>query len=238
RVRQSGWHSGSGTYDTARRPREELYDTQADPYQLSNLADKPDYLGELTRLRGALFDWIQETRDLGFLAESDAWKRLEGSESLREFGKDPAAYPLTTIAETASLVGDPKAVSRQVERLRNSDSAVRYGAAVGLHAAGPSPPPEARLALTKTLDDPVPSVRIEAAGAVAAADPEAAEAWAVLRAALHHPQPEVILHATPTLELLGPKAQVCAKDLRAMLDAAPSESQGGGMWMFIRFSAH
>jgi N-sulfoglucosamine sulfohydrolase len=50
-----------------RAPEEELYDTQADPHEMANLAEssKPEHREALTRLRAALEVWITETGDLG-----------------------------------------------------------------------------------------------------------------------------------------------------------------------------
>jgi arylsulfatase A-like enzyme len=45
------------------RPAEELYDLRADPHETENLADDPDYLDTLDRLRGALDDWRRRTGD-------------------------------------------------------------------------------------------------------------------------------------------------------------------------------
>ncbi|WP_121614310.1 sulfatase-like hydrolase/transferase [Mesobacillus foraminis] len=39
------------------RPAEELYDCENDPYEIRNLADNPDYKGELERLRTVLDAW-------------------------------------------------------------------------------------------------------------------------------------------------------------------------------------
>lgn len=48
-----------------RKPEEELYDTDADPFEVNNLAAKPEYAEKLKELRGALQNWIVETKDLG-----------------------------------------------------------------------------------------------------------------------------------------------------------------------------
>ncbi len=50
-----------------RLPDEELYDTEADPYEIANLAgsDRPDAREALARLRAALDTWIVETGDQG-----------------------------------------------------------------------------------------------------------------------------------------------------------------------------
>jgi len=40
-----------------------LYDTEADPHELQNLATDPRYAGELLRLRQQLADWRAATGD-------------------------------------------------------------------------------------------------------------------------------------------------------------------------------
>ncbi|MCA9114318.1 MAG: sulfatase, partial [Planctomycetaceae bacterium] len=56
-------------YFRPEKPVEELYDTNADPHELHNLADDPQYADVLERLRKAHLDWVRETRDLGLLPE-------------------------------------------------------------------------------------------------------------------------------------------------------------------------
>src|SRR5690606_33415378 len=50
-----------------RLPDEELYDTEADPHEVRNLAqsDEPEHREALLRLRAALDTWIAETVDRG-----------------------------------------------------------------------------------------------------------------------------------------------------------------------------
>jgi arylsulfatase A-like enzyme len=47
----------------APRPAEELYDTVADPFQLTNRAEDPACGGELARMRQALNRWVRDTDD-------------------------------------------------------------------------------------------------------------------------------------------------------------------------------
>ena len=51
------------------RPAEELFDVDADPHELANLADSPAYAEDLARLRSALDGWIEEVGDLGAIPE-------------------------------------------------------------------------------------------------------------------------------------------------------------------------
>ena len=53
------------------RPTEELYDTDADPYEINNLAGNPSHEAELIRLRAALDAWLREVGDKGEVPESE-----------------------------------------------------------------------------------------------------------------------------------------------------------------------
>ncbi len=51
-------------------PKEMLFDTQADPFEIKNLATSPDHAQTLVRMRTALTTWMIESRDRGDIAES------------------------------------------------------------------------------------------------------------------------------------------------------------------------
>ena len=53
------------------KPAEELYDLEADPHEVHNLATDARYADELVRHRGILADWIETTGDQGQQGESD-----------------------------------------------------------------------------------------------------------------------------------------------------------------------
>lgn len=57
------------------KPKEELYDCDADPHQIHNLADSPRHQAVLKELRAALDEWITQTQDLGAVPEPDLIKR-------------------------------------------------------------------------------------------------------------------------------------------------------------------
>jgi len=58
-----------------RRPVEELYDTQADPYEIHNLADDPKEQENLQRLRRALDEWLEDVGDMGRIPETEMVRR-------------------------------------------------------------------------------------------------------------------------------------------------------------------
>lgn len=51
------------------KPIEELYDTAADPWELNNLADQPQYAERLARMRQATESWQQRIGDTGLIPE-------------------------------------------------------------------------------------------------------------------------------------------------------------------------
>jgi N-sulfoglucosamine sulfohydrolase len=58
------------------KPVEELYDTDADPHEIHNLAGDLKYAGELSRLRAAHEKWREETGDLGLIPEAELMERV------------------------------------------------------------------------------------------------------------------------------------------------------------------
>lgn len=57
------------------KPPEELYDVEADPHEVRNLAASPEHANTLRELRRALDGWIAETRDLGAVPERELISR-------------------------------------------------------------------------------------------------------------------------------------------------------------------
>ncbi|EAZ81338.1 sulfatase family protein [Algoriphagus machipongonensis] len=47
------------------KPKEELYDTQTDPWEFNNLADNPEYQAKLEEMREAHLKWVNYYGDLG-----------------------------------------------------------------------------------------------------------------------------------------------------------------------------
>jgi arylsulfatase A-like enzyme len=71
-------------------PPEELYDLDADPYEVNNLVNstKPEHKAALRRLRAALNKWIDETNDQGRVLEPPAVAAAKG---VTRPGSNPSA---------------------------------------------------------------------------------------------------------------------------------------------------
>ena len=51
------------------KPIEELFDTEADPHEVVNLADRPEHAATLQRMRAALERWQEDIGDSGLIPE-------------------------------------------------------------------------------------------------------------------------------------------------------------------------
>lgn len=96
-------------FSAKRKPLEELYDTEADPHEIRNLAADPRYLEKLAELRGAHEAWTARYGDLGRLPETELIKRLWPPDGRQPTTADPVIRvaegkaTLTCQAEGASL---------------------------------------------------------------------------------------------------------------------------------------
>ncbi len=57
------------------KPAEELYDTQADPHEVKNLAESKEHEATLKAMRAALDRWMKDTKDLGDVPEKELIKK-------------------------------------------------------------------------------------------------------------------------------------------------------------------
>jgi arylsulfatase A-like enzyme len=156
---------GKLTPQTARfwgeKVSEELYDMEADPHNVNNLAANPVHRQTLDRMRDALRRHTLEVRDNGFLPEGSP---LEGFENSRK----PGVYPLNGVFELATLASDrnPANLPRLITALEDPSEPVRWWAAQGCAILRENATP-AEPALRKRLDDPSGAVQVAAAEALA-----------------------------------------------------------------------
>ncbi len=132
RMARSGKLRGAQRQIAAKRkPFEELYDGATDPYFVTDLAGEERHQQSLTEMRGQLYEWMIEHRDLGLIDEPELHERAAGG-PLWEVGQQLDNYE--RILETADLSrhgGSQHAA--MLERAGDDDSAIRR------FGIGPSP---------------------------------------------------------------------------------------------------
>ena len=116
------------------KPMEELFDTDADPDNVNNLATNPQYTNELARLSKALDAWQLQYFDAGLLPETELARRSEANnKTIYELVRDPSLYDLKGYQQTAALAmkQDPANLPTFYRNLSHSDSGIRYWSVIG-----------------------------------------------------------------------------------------------------------
>jgi uncharacterized sulfatase len=196
------------------KPTEELYDTEADPHEVTNLADRPEHRATLERLRAEFRRWQGEIIDLGLMPEADLRSRFGSGPEYDAVRRDPSRYPLQRIAAAADLAGrrNPADLPRLVELLRDPDPAARFWAAVGIgalddKATGAADP------LKAALSDAAPFVRVAAADALCRLG-RTTDALPVLKRGAEDANEWVRLQAVNVLGRIGDRSEATLAVLR------------------------
>jgi uncharacterized sulfatase len=202
-----------------RKAPEELYDLEADPYEIHNLANSPEHAETLARLRQAHRAWERTIVDVDLLSEWEMHKRSKGS-SPYEMARDPKRYNFDAVFAAAELASTPDAtIPELIKLLGDDDSAVRYWAAIGLLSREDAAMAEAHDELCAALSDESPMVRIVAAEALGrfGNDEDAAKALDVL---LHFAGPDanyfLSVAAWNALDFLDEKARPALETMRTI----------------------
>ncbi len=155
-------------YFSPTKPVEELYDCVADPHNIHNLANDPNYADTLKRMRAAHLQWVQDTKDVGLIPEpiiTEREEQLGGPYAiLRQPGGDAYNARLGAIAAAASEGVD--ALPKLIQAMSDPDAAIRYWGATGVGNIGIPAQSEAANAVGRALGDESSAVRTAAARAL------------------------------------------------------------------------
>jgi N-sulfoglucosamine sulfohydrolase len=224
RARNAGLLSASGEAMFKTKPVEELYDILRDPGELHNLAESAVHGSILRKMRTRLREWIIETRDTGFLHESEVMIRSENSTPY-EMARDPGRYDVRRILAAAERTGDPAVpLDMLAGSLGDADSGVRFWAVQALIARGKDAEAAASV-LEKALTDASPCVRIAAAEASCHLG-RTENALAVLADGLVDRRPWVSLQAATATRLIGDKARPILSSVRKVLRGCLGDASG------------
>lgn len=142
-----------------------LFDTEADPHEIRNLAGDPAYAGQLDKMRRELDRQLLEARDAGFIPEP-LMARIDrdSSTTIYQYCQDAGNYPLKEIMDLAFLASrqDPENIRQLIPALGNENPIFRYWAILGLRVLGKEAA-EAEEAIRSALEDPAMEVRVNAA---------------------------------------------------------------------------
>ena len=195
-----------------RRPAEMLFDTQADPHEVNNLAADPDYGDILKRMRQELFRQMLEIRDTGVMPEPMLAERITDTTRFEFFHSDVFDYHRVLQVADMATMGDESNLPELIGLLGDKEDAIRYWAAIGCVVLGDKAH-GASAQLQEALGDPSAVVRITAAEAVFNLGQEA-KALSVIEEALDG---DAAVYALNVLDFMGEKIQPLLDTLKNKL---------------------
>ncbi|MCF1749591.1 sulfatase-like hydrolase/transferase [Mariniradius sediminis] len=181
----------------------ELYDLEEDPYELNNLAMKPEHQERIGLFQKELDQWMVKHRDSGMLNESEYMLRAKGS-SVYEILRDDTQFDPEKTLEAMNLVGQIDGAST-LKRMQDQDPLVRYWGLIALEYAGLNSSLLIQ-ELENMLDDPSPINAIQSAKMLIQIK-EDPKAYQTLGKYLQAEEETTVLHAAIALRLLEEKAQ-------------------------------
>lgn len=202
-----------------KKPPEELYDMQADPWEVNNLAGDPQYKELLDQMRAEMKRHIIEYRDAGFAPESELYA-IDQEGIIYDYAQSDN-YPLEEILEFAYAASEEN-IPKINEALQSNNSTIRYWGAEGAAVC------RDKSALNKQqlilcLSHESGDVAVAAAEALYGMN-EKDLAVNALRTRLSSSNPRVQLHAVNVIDALGEEViALFENDLRE-LDREETES--------------
>ena len=157
-------------FSAGEKPVEELYDLEADPHEVNNLADDPAHAEKLAELRQALTDWQLDVGDIGLIPESEIerLKKQAGSDYAILRQSDDIDASISRLTSAATVAATVPNFATFTANLEDEDPSVRYWGATGIgnFSEEATKAPLVASKLEKSLSDMTPAVRVAAARAL------------------------------------------------------------------------
>lgn len=193
-----------------KKPIEEFFDTQNDPYEMNNLVDSPEHRTQLDQLRAAMDEWLDEANDLGFVPETELNRFVPTMNPER---KD-TRHPKYEAPDKFSTTVFGKSPSHWVDELNGKHKLQRYCAAATIGLAGPHVAP----ILIAALNDPDVCVAYWGAIGIGNIGDATSANVDALRQSLKHESKTVRIAAARALTMLGKPELAVATAVEAAKD--------------------
>jgi arylsulfatase A-like enzyme len=195
------------------KPTEELYDLDADPDNVKNLAGDAAHRETMARMRGALAVHTIEVNDNGFLPEGS---NLEGYDTSRVAG----AYPIERVLNLANAASqrNPANLPKLIVMLSDDNEPIRWWAAQACTMLGEKASP-AESALRLRLQDKSGAVQVAAGEALARLGKTSLALPALERCLTNAHSGFFALQAANVFDRLGEQARPSLPKLKAALQS-------------------
>jgi hypothetical protein len=187
---QANWRAWEAHYEAGKcnplqsrfyqpKPPVQLFNTQSDPWHVTNLADQPEHSERVRQMSRQVDNWMIGIRDTGLIPESmfyDLVGPQKEFKTIYEYAQS-SRYPVQELLEAAkeASLGDPEKQDRCLKGMRDANPIARYWGAYGIFLIRPKDEPVQNALRDMISQDPLAANRLMAAQALGlCGDPEAA----------------------------------------------------------------
>jgi N-sulfoglucosamine sulfohydrolase len=163
RLKKSGGLPPGTAQMFQRKPIEQLFDLENDPFEQTNLINEKGLEDVVANLQGKLNLWMLKHRDTGLFNEGEMMQRaFDKQTSVYKMARNYSDEDFSKIIQAAQKVGKVENADELIPFLEDADSAVRFWGLVALDAFE-GDITDVNDLLTSLLDDKSNSVVIKAA---------------------------------------------------------------------------
>lgn len=216
----SGKASAAESQFWGEKPTEELYDSQSDPDNVTNLATSPEHQATLHRMRAALRQQVVKIRDNGFLPEGSQAEGFIAAQQTERF-------PIERVFDLAVKASerDAKHLPEFVAALSDQAEAIRWWGAQGCAVLGDKAG-MAKDALLLALKDSSGPVQIAAAEALARQGDLPSSLLVLERWVSQTESPWSALQAANVLDRLGESSRPALPIMKSVLEQKGDSPEG------------
>ena len=150
---------------------QQLFDTAADPWQIDNLAERPEQKSRLQQLSGDLDAWMIRTRDVGLIPEPLACELVGPDKSCKTIYEyaNSDHYPIERLLKAAKSAGQAQQnkLPDYLELLADQHPVARYWGAYAIFLLRNSDEPTHQALEQMATEDPFAANRLMAAQVLA-----------------------------------------------------------------------
>jgi len=153
------------------KPAAQFFDTQADPWQVTNLAERPEHQQRIEQMERELDEWMIATRDVGLIPEPLFYDLVGPDKPFKTLYEYAASdqYPVERLLHVAKAAsqGTRDRLPEYLRLLADPNPIARHWGAYGVFLVRSDAAHVQRALKQMISDDPLPGNRIMAAQALA-----------------------------------------------------------------------
>ncbi|UCS95844.1 sulfatase [Echinicola marina] len=207
-----------------KKPVEELYNTEIDPWEINNLAENPAYAEVLKEMREEAINWSLRIGDTGLIPEAERNRRNTIGGSHYDYMRTvPDQWKVWMEVAQIAARGNIENIDQLMDFLNSDDSVIRYWGAMGMLILGEQAAPKS-LEIIQLLPDESDEVTVTLSECLYGLG-FYNEGLKYLKQGLKSPYLFARVQALNSIDMLGIPQEMIKKDITLMEELYGNETE-------------